>query len=118
LFFAIVHSYYNRDAYILDVGWHSSPILPAYSYEMSRILKSRGLLLTSTDYWPDKIINTRTLDNVFSREEITNMIEAASENGLTLIEPIDFTYEDKVVYWHKTDLYYTFIFFALKKAHS
>ena len=85
-----------------------------YFHEMSRILKSGGLLLTSTDYWPDKI-HTRTSDNVFSKEEIINMIEVANKNGLKLIEPIDFTYEDKVVHWDKTSLDYTFIFFAMKK---
>ena len=30
-----------------------------YFEEMSRILKKDGLLLTSTDYWPEKTINTK-----------------------------------------------------------
>ena len=45
---------------------------------MNRILKKDGLLLTSTDYWPEKIpnlINTdvnpkNSPDNIFSRREI------------------------------------------------
>lgn len=89
-----------------------------YFREMSRILKTGGLLLTSTDYWPDKIINTRSSDNIFSTEEVTNMIEVADQNGLALIEPIDFTYEDKVVHWYETNLDYTFIFFAMKKVET
>jgi 2-polyprenyl-3-methyl-5-hydroxy-6-metoxy-1,4-benzoquinol methylase len=95
-----------------------------YFREMNRILKKDGMLLTSTDYWPDKIVNwvkTRENprhkpDNIFSREEIeTNIIKTAEQYGFVLTELIDFTYEDKVVHWDTTGLDYTFIFFALKK---
>ena len=95
-----------------------------YFREMNRILKKDGILLTSTDYWPDKIVNAvktkhnpkHNPDNIFSREEIeTNIIKTAEQYGFVLIEPIDFTYEDKVVHWDKTSLDYTFIFFAMKK---
>jgi len=37
------------------------------------------------------------------------------KSGLKLIEPIDYTHEDKVVHWKETGLDYTFIFFAMKK---
>jgi 2-polyprenyl-3-methyl-5-hydroxy-6-metoxy-1,4-benzoquinol methylase len=98
-----------------------------YFREMNRILKKDGMLLTSTDYWPDKIVNgvkTRVNprhkpDNIFSTEEIeTNIIKTAEQYGLVLTELIDFTYEDKVVHWDTTGLDYTFIFFALKKNKS
>ena len=98
-----------------------------YFREMNRILKKDGMLLTSTDYWPDKIVNgvkTRVNprhkpDNIFSREEIeTNIIKTAEHYGFVLTELIDFTYEDKVVHWDTTGLDYTFIFFALKKNKS
>ena len=98
-----------------------------YFREMNRILKKDGMLLTSTDYWPDKIVNgvkTRVNprhkpDNIFSREEIeTNIIKTAEQYGFVLTELIDFTYEDKVVHWDTTGLDYTFIFFALKKDKS
>jgi 2-polyprenyl-3-methyl-5-hydroxy-6-metoxy-1,4-benzoquinol methylase len=98
-----------------------------YFREMTRILKKDGMLLTSTDYWPDKIVNgvkTRVNprhkpDNIFSREEIeTNIIKTAEQYGFVLTELIDFTYEDKVVHWDTTGLDYTFIFFALKKDKS
>ena len=36
-----------------------------YFREMSRIIKSNGYLLTSTDYWPDKLVNNK---NVLSKE--------------------------------------------------
>jgi SAM-dependent methyltransferase len=92
-----------------------------YFREMSRIIKSNGYLLTSTDYWPDKLVNNKnvlsngTPDNIFSREEIENLVEIAEKNGLKLIEPIDFEYKDKVVRWDSIDLDFTFIFFAMRK---
>jgi SAM-dependent methyltransferase len=93
-----------------------------YFREMNRILKKDGMLLTSTDYWPDKIVNgVKTRENprhkpdsIFSREEIeTNIIKTAEQYGFVLTELIDFTYEDKVVHWDTIGLDYTFIFFAL-----
>jgi hypothetical protein len=54
-------------------------------------------------------------------EEIEkNVIDAAERNGFTLTEPIDFTYEKKVVRWRATAIErdYTFIFFALRKYKS
>ena len=95
-----------------------------YFREMNRILKKDGMLLTSTDYWPDKIFNgvksrenpRNKPDSIFSREEIeTNIIKTAEKYGFALTELIDFTYEDKVVHWDTTGQDYTFIFFALKK---
>lgn len=92
-----------------------------YFREMSRIIKSNGYLLTSTDYWPDKLVNNKkilsnsTPDNIFSREEIENLVEIAEKNGFKLIEPIDFEYKEKVVRWDAIGLDFTFIFFAMKK---
>ena len=92
-----------------------------YFREMSRIIKSNGYLLTSTDYWPDKLVNNKTVlskdipDNIFSRDEIENLVEIADKNGLKLIEPIDFQYKDKVVRWNSIGLDFTFIFFAMRK---
>ena len=92
-----------------------------YFREMSRIIKNNGYLLTSTDYWPDKLFNnkkvlsTGTPDNIFSRDEIEKLVEVADKNGLKLIEPIDFEYKDKVVRWNSIGLDFTFIFFAMRK---
>jgi hypothetical protein len=79
-----------------------------------------GLLLTSTDYWLEKITNTKHIlsrgpDNVFDRNEIEDAIVIGEKSGLKLIEPVDYTYRDKVVHWDQTGLDYTFIFFAIKK---
>ena len=92
-----------------------------YFREMSRIIKSNGYLLTSTDYWPDKLFNNKnviskeTPDKIFSRDEIEKLVEIADKNGLKLIEPINFEYKDKVVRWNSIDLDFTFIFFAMRK---
>jgi SAM-dependent methyltransferase len=92
-----------------------------YFEEMSRILKKDGLLLTSTDYWPEKTINTKcvlskgTPDKIFDRSEIEAAVVIAEKYGLQLIEPIDYSFKDKVVHWNRTGLDYTFIFFAMKK---
>jgi SAM-dependent methyltransferase len=92
-----------------------------YFREMSRIIKSNGYLLTSTDYWPHKLVNNKnviskiTPDNIFSRDEIENLVAIAEKSGLKLIEPIDFEYKDKVVRWNSIGLDFTFIFFAMRK---
>lgn len=92
-----------------------------YFREMSRIIKNNGYLLTSTDYWPDKLVNNKnvlskgTPDNIFSRDEIENLVAIAEKSGLKLIEPIDFEYKDKVVRWNSIGLDFTFIFFAMRK---
>jgi SAM-dependent methyltransferase len=95
-----------------------------YFKEMNRIVKKGGLLLTSTDYWPDKIVNLvntdvnpkNSPDNIFSRREIEeDVISIAERNGFLLTEPIDFTHGEKVIHWNDTCLDYTFIFFALRK---
>lgn len=97
-----------------------------YFKEMNRIMKKGGILLTSTDYWPDKILNIiktkhnhrNDPDNVFSKEEIEkDVLKAAELNDLILTEPIDFSFENKVVHYNVTGLDYTFIFFALKKTY-
>jgi SAM-dependent methyltransferase len=92
-----------------------------YFREMSRILKKGGCLLTSTDYWPEKTINTKcvlsqgTPDKIFDRIEIEDLIAIGEKSGLKLIEPLDYTHTNKVVHWKQTGLDYTFIFFAMKK---
>ena len=90
---------------------------------MNRILKKGGMLLKSTDYWQNKISTKNSClfgmpDIIFSRGEINNIINSAEKNGFELIEPIDFTCEDKVVRWEHNGVELTFLFFALKKIRS
>lgn len=98
--------------------------LKKYFLEMSRILKPGGYLLTSTDYWPDKVLNLRKVissgkpDNIFSKNEIEELIAIAQKSGFKLIEPVDYTYGDKVVHWKETGLDYTFIFLGMQKSQG
>lgn len=102
---------------VIEHGVH----LDEYFREMARILKKGGYLLTSTDYWPEKIVNTKRVlsedkpDNVFSRAEIESAIEKGEKYGLRLIEPMDYAYEQKVISWKLTGLEYTYIFFGMRK---
>jgi len=95
--------------------------LKKYFLEMSRILKHNGFLLTSTDYWVEKISTNSNVydrpggDVIFEKKEIENMIKLANNFSFELVEPINFQYEDKVVKWKKTKQEYTFIFFCLQK---
>jgi hypothetical protein len=88
---------------------------------MNRILKNGGMLLTSTDYWPIKTTNTKrvlsegTPDKVFNREQVEELVIIADNAGFKLVEPIDFSYKDRVVHWKRTGLNYTFIFLAMIK---
>ncbi len=57
-----------------------------YFKEMNRILKKGGMLLTSTDYWHDKIDNSTKVfsfstvpDIIFSRNEIENIVSIAEK---------------------------------------
>ncbi|MFC2000521.1 class I SAM-dependent methyltransferase [Chloroflexota bacterium] len=95
----------------------------AYLKEMSRLLKSGGYLLTSTDYWHEPI-DTKGLYpygkaqgemKIFTGGDIEQLVRAATGYGLELTQPIDFSYKDKVVYWERVDKKFTFIFFVLKK---
>jgi SAM-dependent methyltransferase len=94
-----------------------------YLKEMSRVLKLGGYLLTSTDYWHEPI-DTKGLYpygkalgemKIFTRYNINELVRIAQEYGFELIEPIDFSYKEKVVYWERVDKKFTFIFFILRK---
>lgn len=92
-----------------------------YFKEMNRILKRGGYLLTSTDYWPEKIVNTRKVispnapDNIFDRKELDHILRIAESSGFSLIGPMDYTFSEKVVRWKATGFQFTYVFFAMKK---
>jgi hypothetical protein len=46
------------------------------------------------------------------------MIQIAAKNGLSLIGRVEFTYEERILKWYKTNLDYAFIFYVLKKVES
>ena len=97
--------------------------LEGYFLEMSRLLKPGGYLLTSTDYWPEPIDCEGLFPygrgmgqmKIFNRSDVENMTDIAARYDLVLTEPIDFSFQDRVVHWKRVDRRYTFIFFALRK---
>lgn len=92
--------------------------------EMARLLKPGGLLLTSTDYWPDYIdcsgiypYGDRMPEmKVFQPSEIEQFCGLAGAAGLTLCSPLDLTAAEKSVKWERVNREYTFIFLAMRKA--
>jgi SAM-dependent methyltransferase len=62
--------------------------------EAARLLRPRGVLFVSTDYWPDKIDlgqaklfeESRGFDRIFSRSEIESLLSEAAKHGLELIQ--------------------------------
>ena len=93
--------------------------LDAYFKEMSRLLQPGGLLVTSTDYWPDKIHNKEQVEAygqpvfIFSQLEIEQILAKAAEHNLHLTGKIDYEAEEQTVNWLGFE--YTFIMFTLQK---
>jgi SAM-dependent methyltransferase len=94
--------------------------LNAYFKEASRILKPKGVLVTSTDYWHDPIDTHGKKQygvpvHIFTRAELELAIRTAERYGLALTSPLDLVCNEKVVYWRNVDLNYTFVVFTLQK---
>lgn len=95
--------------------------LNKYFCEMARILKTGGILITSTDYY-ESPIDTKGQKaygcpiHIFNREEIIEALEIAQHYGLNPVSPLDLTSEEKPVHWKKFNLRYTFVIFSLRKA--
>ncbi len=95
--------------------------LTAYFREMSRILKPRGILLTSTDYW-ETPVDTRgqvvygAPAHIFSEVEIRDALRIAERFGFETTGPVPFGCKEKVVHWVGLD--YTFILFSLRKVSN
>ena len=94
--------------------------LDAYFREMSRIIRTGGLLITSTDYY-DIPVDTRGQQaygvpiHIFTKDEISQAVALAETYGFSLVAPLDLQAEEKVVRWEQFDLHYTFVIFSLRK---
>ena len=91
---------------------------PAYLAEMSRLLKPGGLLLTSFDYWPDKIDTGDTQFfgmswTLFSREEVLEFITLAREYQLEPLGEISTEASARPI--RCAGYAYTFAWLGLKK---
>lgn len=89
--------------------------------EMSRILKTGGYFVGSTDYWPEKIdtsdVTPYGLDwKIFSKGELLELVEEAGEHGLVPVGRVNFETPEATVRWLKRK--YTFAWFAFQKVNT
>jgi hypothetical protein len=87
---------------------------------MSRILKPKGILITSTDYYETPIDTKGQIAygvpiHMFTKEEIEEALDISQKYGLFLTSPLDLTCSEKVVCWKQYDLQFTFLNFVLRK---
>jgi SAM-dependent methyltransferase len=103
----------------MSVIEHGVP-LDAYFREMHRVLTPRGLLITSTDYYPTPIDTAGKSAHgapikIFTREEIERALALANELGFDLNGPVDLQADEKPITWEEYGLSYTFLLFTLRK---
>ncbi len=92
-----------------------------YLSEMSRILKPGGLLMTSTAYWIDPINTqgkraTGMEEKIFTKTEIEFLVENAVKHELDLLDPFDYSCEERVV--HREQWSYTLVYFTFRKKNN
>lgn len=103
----------------MSVIEHGVP-LEAYFQEMFRLLKPGGILITSTDYYPDPIDTRNQIAHgspikIFSRFEADAMISLAKRCGFELTSEVDLECARPTVRWDLYNLEYTFLIFTLRK---
>jgi SAM-dependent methyltransferase len=98
--------------------------LSNFAREMHRILKPGGLLLISTDFWPDPIDCKGIYPygepmgemKVFTSPELMEFVRTAQVTGFTPCSALDLRTAERAVRWDRVDREYTFAFIALRKA--
>jgi SAM-dependent methyltransferase len=96
------------------VGWEE------YFEEMARILKPKGILFTSLDYWCEPVdTGNKTAYGVpvkiFTEQDMLEAIRIAKQSGFQLLVPIPRQCVDRVVACEGADYKYTFMYFTLVK---
>ncbi len=92
-----------------------------YFKEMNRILKKGGLLITSTDYWENKIETGGQSEFnkpifIYDKDSVKNLLNIAHKSDFRLFgQEIDLGCQDKVVNWKRFNLDYTCLIFCLQK---
>lgn len=103
----------------LSVIEHGVP-LEAFFREMSRIVRSGGSLLVSTDYWDEKVVNTDGRQaygvpvHIFSKQEILECIALGATHGFTLEDEPDLECEERTISW--MGFQYTFVLLCFTKS--
>jgi len=103
----------------MSVIEHEVPLQP-YFEEMYRLLKPGGILITSTDYYPEPI-DTRNMMahqapiKIFSRREVHDIFKLAEVIGFDRTAPIELECSDRPVRWDPYGLEYSFLIFTLRK---
>ncbi len=92
----------------------------AFFKEAARLLKPGGTLITSTDYYSEPV-ETRSQSaygvpiRIFTRDDITSMLNGAREYGLEPTGDINLDCQEKPVTWLAFQLDYTYAIFTLRK---
>lgn len=94
--------------------------LNSYFSEMARILKPSGILVTSTDYWPEPLATASTIAygtpvKIFTETEIRSALELSGRYGFEPTGPIDLVAREKPVHWQRVGLDFTYVSFCLRK---
>jgi SAM-dependent methyltransferase len=101
----------------MSVIEHGVPI-EAYFREMFRILRPGGILITSTDYYPEPIDTAGKIAHgapikIFSKAEVEKMLDLAYACGLKPTAKIDLDCAGRPLHWGQFNLDFTFIIFTL-----
>jgi Methyltransferase domain len=103
----------------LSVVEHAVDI-QAYLLEAARLLRPGGLLVTSTDFWCEPV-DTADLTayggpvRIFTPADIESWLPLAESVGLVPVRPLDLACDERVVYWERLGLRYTFMNVAMER---
>jgi SAM-dependent methyltransferase len=107
----------------MSVIEHGVPLEP-YFREMHRLLKPGGLLITSTDYFPEPVdvageagkkMAHGAAVKIFTRGEAEAMIALAKACGFETTAEIELNCGAPAVRWDLYDMEFTFLIFTLRK---
>jgi SAM-dependent methyltransferase len=95
--------------------------LERFFNEAARLLKTGGFLVLSTDYWASKLPQDGLYDDlydcsvhIFSREEVRELLRCAASCGFEPVDTVDDRCEEKVVFWERLGLRFTFLFLVFR----